>query len=287
MALDALWDEPPARLHPVAWMGRSLSALEARAPAGDAARLAYGTGVALGLPLAWAGLGWLLERLVPWPVQALALKPAFAGRALLDAAGRVEAELRADRLEAAREGLRWLVSRPTADLEAGLVAAAAIESLAENFVDSWVAPLAAYGLFGLAGAYAYRAANTADAMWGYHAPAYEWLGKSAARLDDLLNWLPARGGAVLLLLAGRRRLAALVAWRHDAGRTASPNAGQPMAVAAGELGVRLEKRGHYVLNGAGPPPTVRELAAARRLVRRAMLLAAGGALLLRGVRRRG
>ena len=84
------------------------------------------------------------------------------------------------------------------------MSSAAIESLAENFVDSWLAPLCAYSLFGLPGAYAYRAANTADAMWGYRAPRYEWLGKGVARLDDLLNWLPARVGALLLCIAGPR-----------------------------------------------------------------------------------
>jgi adenosylcobinamide-phosphate synthase len=93
------------------------------------------------------------------------------------------------------------VSRRTDDLDSGLIASAAIESLAENYVDSWLAPLAAYSLFGLGGALAYRAANTADAMWGYRSAEYEWLGKGAARLDDVLNWLPARLGGLLLAAA--------------------------------------------------------------------------------------
>ena len=141
--------------------------------------------------------------------------------------------MRSGRVEEARRDLRWLVSGPTADLKhAGLVAAAAIESLAENFVDAWVAPLLAYALFGLGGAYAYRAANTADAMWGYRGSRYEWLGKATARLDDLLNWVPARVGALVMLGVGPRRAAAVEVWRRDARLTASPNAGQPMAVAA-------------------------------------------------------
>jgi adenosylcobinamide-phosphate synthase len=182
--------------------------------------------------------------------------------------------------------LTWLVSRPTAELDAALIAAAAIESLAENLVDSWVAPLAAYACFGLPGAYAYRAANTADAMWGYRTPTYAWLGKPAARLDDLLTWLPARLGALLLVVAGPRRGAALAAWRRDAGCTQSPNAGQPMAAAAGQLGVRLEKRGHYTLFAEAPPPSSEDLAAARRLVGRAMLLLAGLMLVLTRARAR-
>ena len=151
LVIDACVGEMPPVVHPVVWMGRVLDWLEARAPTGRRAQFVYGVGVALGLPLAWGSVGWGLERLMPWPVQALGLKATFAGRALLDAARRVEDALRADRLDQARAELRWLVSRPTADLDAELVAAAAIESLAENFVDSWLAPLLAYALVASAG----------------------------------------------------------------------------------------------------------------------------------------
>ena len=228
-------------------------------------------------------LGWSVERLAPWPVQALALKATFAGRVLLEAGRRVEDALQRGGLDQARQDLRWLVSRPTGDLDAGLVAAAAIESLAENLVDSWVAPLAAYGLFGLGGAYAYRAANTADAMWGYRSAHYEWLGKAIARLDDVLNWLPARLGALALFildLAAQKRSRSGV---RDAHLTASPNAGQPMAVAAGQLDVRLEKPRHYTLHAEADLPAVRHLAAARRVTFRAMLLRAALLVLVRRV----
>jgi adenosylcobinamide-phosphate synthase len=290
LLLDVLFGEPPERFHPVVWMGRALAWLEVHAPrtrttlaapervddvATTPARLGYGAIGALGSAAAWACAAALLERLAPWwPVQALLLKPTFAGRALLDAAAGVELSLRASHLAEARRGLNALVSRPTAELSPSLVAAAAIESLAENLVDSWVAPLLAYTCFGLAGAYAYRAANTADAMWGYRTPGYEHLGKVAARLDDLLTFVPARLGALLLAMAGPRPLASLTVWRRDARRTTSPNAGQPMAAIAGQLNVRLEKPGQYVLNAAAPEPSVPELAAARALVARAMLLAA-------------
>lgn len=274
LLLDLLWGEPPAGVHPVVWMGRALTWAERRAPRGDVTRLVYGTAVAIGLPLAWGVLARGVERVAPWPVRALVLKPTFAGQGLLAAAGRVEAALRLNHVELARQSLRWLVSRPTEDLDVGLVCAAAIESLAENFVDSWLAPLLAYAFLGLSGAYGYRAINTADAMWGYRSPRYLWLGKGAARLDDVVNWLPARCGALLLWLVAGRKADALAVWWRDAGRTASPNAGQPMAVAAGALGVCLEKRGHYALQPHAPVPGVHDLAPARRLVRRAMALAA-------------
>ncbi len=286
VGMDELYGEPPDVIHPVVWMGRALAWLETHAPRRDAARLAYGSAVGLGLPAAWGCLAGLVERVAPWPVQALVLKPTFAGRALIEAAGRVEDALEAGCLGEARQELRALVSRPTAELDGQLASAAAIESLAENVVDSWVAPLVAYALFGLKGGYAYRAANTADAMWGYHTPRYEWLGKAAARLDDVLNWAPARLGMLFLLMSADRRRAALAAWWRDAGRTASPNAGQTMACVAGALEVRLEKRGHYLLNRTARLPGPRDIAHARRLVRTAMVFAAGAAVVLGGVRPR-
>jgi adenosylcobinamide-phosphate synthase len=282
LVVDVLMGEPRASLHPVVWMGRVLDWLELRAPRREPARLAYGACVAVGLPIAWGTLGWMVDRVAPWPAQALALKATFAGCALLDSAHRVEDALKSERIDDARTELKWLVSRPTDGLDASLVASAAVESLAENFVDSWLAPLMAYSLMGLGGAYAYRAANTADAMWGYHIATYEWLGKPAARLDDLLNWLPARIGALLLVVAGPRPRSALDAWRRDAHLTASPNAGQSMAAAAGQLNVRLEKTGHYVLHAAAAPPSVQQLEAARNLIARVMLLASVLCLALRG-----
>ncbi len=280
LLLDALIGEPPAAAHPVVWMGWLLGWLERRAPRSDPARFAYGLAAAVGLPLLWGALGWAAERRIPWPLQALTLKPAFAGRALLQAGRAVEAALDRQDLAAARAGLRALVSRPTADLGEDLVAAAAVESLAENVTDSWVAPLLAYALGGLGTAYAYRAANTADAMWGYHSADCEWLGKAAARLDDALSWLPARLAALALVAAADDRTRAIRGWRRDAGRTGSPNAGQTMAAMAGALNVRLEKRGAYVLNAAARCPTAGDIAEARRLVRRAMVLSAMLALVL-------
>ncbi len=262
-------------------MGTLLDWLEARAPSGERARFVYGVTVALGLPLAWGVLGRCLTTVAPWWVEAVALKSTFAGRSLLEAGRRVEEDLGIGDVDRARVDLRWLVSRRTDNLDRGLIAAAAIESLAENFVDSWLAPLAAYSVFGLGGALAYRAANTADAMWGYRSAEYEWLGKGAARLDDVLNWLPARLGGLLLVMAGPRPRTALTVWRRDACLTASPNAGQTMATVAGHLGVRLAKSGQYVLHAEGRMPLASDVGAARRLVRCAMLLAAALCLIAR------
>jgi adenosylcobinamide-phosphate synthase len=131
--------------------------------------------------------------------------------------------------------------------------AATIESAAENASDSFVAPLFWFSLLGLPGAMFYRAVNTLDAMIGYHGR-YEWLGKASARLDDLLNWVPARLTATFLLVGGAltgldAKRGARVLWR-DGAKTESPNAGRPMAAMAGLLGVELAKPGHYLLGDA-------------------------------------
>ncbi len=197
-------------------------------------------------------------------LEALALKTTLALRGLATAASAVASDLERGDLAAARASVgRDLVSRPTTALDDTGVASAAIESVAENLTDSIVAPLAFYAVLGLPGAALYRAINTADAMIGYRDGDLEHFGKAAARLDDLLNLVPARLAALVLvvgaMIAGADARRAFAVMRRDRRRTASPNAGWTMAAMAGALDVALEKPGHYVL-GDGPPPRARDIA---------------------------
>jgi adenosylcobinamide-phosphate synthase len=283
-AIDLLAGEPPNRLHPVAWIGTLIERLVTRAPSSEQAAFAYGVALAAGVPCLTAAAALVVEcaaGCVPAPLDAvalaLALKPSFALRALLGAGSSVEARLAAGDVEGARGALSALVSRETATLDAGLVVAAAIESLAENLGDGLAGPLLAYAVAGLPGAWAYRALNTLDSMVGYHGR-FEWLGKASARLDDLANLLPARVAALALVvaapLAGGSARDALRAAVRDHALTASPNAGWPMSAAAGAIGVRLEKLEHYALNPDGRAPTTDDLRRARTLT------AAAGALLI-------
>ncbi|MFN8533015.1 MAG: adenosylcobinamide-phosphate synthase CbiB [Dehalococcoidia bacterium] len=276
-AIDALLGEPPAVVHPVVWMGKAIGvaegALQRGSPlvqlfggallAGGGAAICYAGGVAI--DRLTAGRVWLL------PLRALVLKCCLAWRALDLAAARVEVSLGVGDLAGARDGLRWLVSRETVGLSAEQVAAAAVESVAENFSDSLIGPALAYSAGGLGGALAYRWLNTADAMIGYRGR-YEWIGKTAARLDDFANLVPARLAALLLIAAGPDRRAGLMALGRDRGQTASPNAGWPMAAMAGLLGRALEKPGHYRLNAGAPAPDAADIAAARRTARLAWLI---------------
>ena len=272
LALDLMWGEPPLWAHPVVLVGRVIAALERVAPSSPRAALMHGA-LLVALPAAGAALaGATAARPRPSLLRACfavwLLKTTFALRDLDRAALRVERALRDHDVDQARNELRSLVSRQTADLDEQLVASAAIESVAENLCDSYVAPLFWYRLGGLPAALAYRVVNTADAMVGYRGR-YEFLGKVAARLDDLLNYVPARLSAIALASAAplvrARSTAALTGGAREHARTASPNAGWPMATAAAALAVRLEKSGHYRF-GSGDLPTVEDVGRARLLL---------------------
>ncbi|MET0486093.1 MAG: CobD/CbiB family cobalamin biosynthesis protein, partial [Candidatus Rokuibacteriota bacterium] len=149
----------------------------------------------------------------------------------------------------------------------------AIESLAENLTDSFVAPLLFYLVFGLPGAFAYRALNTADSMLGYREGALEYFGKLAARLDDVANLIPARLSALALVVAaGRRAPDACAVMLGDHRRTSSPNAGWTMAAMSGALGVTLAKPGAYSL-GRGAEPGIADISRGLILMWRASAIA--------------
>lgn len=279
MLVDRWIGEPPNALHPVVWMGtciRWLAQTQWLTRRAAAFQWLWGAAVTLLVPLSFACGAWLLLRaLSPWPashliVSALMLKSTLSLDGLRKAGQSMSRALSAD-IDSARYALRHLCSRDPSELSQPQLIAATVESLAENTSDSVIAPLFYYALFGVPGAVAYRAVNTLDAMIGYHGR-YEYLGKVAARTDDVLNLIPARLTACLLLLAGawrrhdvQRGLRTLL---RDRARTESPNAGWPMSVMAGLLGVRLEKPAHYVLgDDVGAPLSAQTIDQTWRIVR--------------------
>lgn len=287
LAIDLAFGEAPSELHPVAGAGALIGAVRDRALARRGDELAAG-GLLVALPCVAALAAWALARRLPAPLALAAclylLKSSFALRALVAAGLRVADELDRGDLVAARESVRYLVSRPVGELDRAGVASAAIESLAENLNDSYVAPLLYHRALGAPASLLYRVVNTADAMVGYRGR-FERLGKIAARADDALGWLPARASAAALAAAapvvgldGRGAWSAAIA-QH--GRTASPNSGWPMAAAAGALRRTLVKAGHHRL-GSGPAPDSADIRAAARLVLAAALVATGAAALLGG-----
>ena len=298
LALDLVLRELPAAIHPVVWTGKLVSWLESLGPSdgGRTAAFAWGASMAVIVPALSAGLVWVaangLRELgsIPYLIGgALLLSTTFAVSGLARAASSVQEEMKVGNIAGARLGLESLVSRDASSLSPPLVAAAAIESVAENTTDSYIGPWLAFALFGLPGAFAYRALNTLDSMVGYRGR-YEYLGKASARLDDVVNLVLARLGAILILGAGALcRLPVGRGWNGAwKGRhlTESPNAGWTIGAMSGLLGAALEKPGYYRIGHGLGEPCARHIGISIRV---AYLVAALGlpvvtcALAMRGV----
>lgn len=252
---DWLWRRLP---HPVAWLGRLVAFgdrhLNREGASGAIRSIAGMIWLAVLLTVAIGG-GWLLERgLRALPLYdlwiAVVASTLIAQRSLYDHVARVRD---AETLEAGRAAVSMIVGRETARLDEAGIARAAIESGAENFSDGVVAPAFWFAIGGLPGLIAYKMVNTADSMIGHLSHRHRDFGWAAARLDDLLNLIPARLSALLIALAagaggGSPRKALDVAWR-DAATHRSPNAGWPEAAMAGALGIAL---GGPRIYAAGP-----------------------------------
>ena len=260
LLLDALLGEASNRFHPVAWLGNLISVeLKSEPAAGARRQFFFGmvmvilTCAAIAVPL-YFGTAWLLtlNPVIYVILSAYLLKNTFSLRGLWQAVQDVKLSLRGSDLEAARLKARALVSRDTSNLSGEQLMSAAVESCAENLCDSFIAPIFYFALFGLPGAIVYRIVNTFDAMVGYRGR-WEYTGKFAAMLDDVLNYIPARLSAILIVTAsGVCRANFIGSWRTlvaQHGRTDSPNAGWSMCAMAGSLGVVLEKSGGYRLTG--------------------------------------
>lgn len=269
----------PRRGHPVAAFGRAAGALERRMWRND--RLS-GAAYAVLCAGTAAGAAALAGRAVrPCAPLRAALTAActwsvLGGTSLAREARAVAAALEAGDIEAARARLPHLCGRDPEHLDAGQIARAVVESVAENTSDAVVGALvwgAAFGLPGLAG---FRAVNTLDAMVGHRSPRHLRFGWAAARLDDAAGWPGARLTAALAAAASAHPLDALRTWRQDAAAHPSPNAGPVEAAFAGGLHLRLGgtlsyagRTEHRPLLGAHfPPPTAADIPRAVALSRR-------------------
>jgi adenosylcobinamide-phosphate synthase len=274
LALDRLLGEPPASVHPVARFGAAMTALEQHTyrdgRGAGALHSLIGAGGA-------ATAGWGLQRVLGrGPSTAVAVAISVGGRMLTDEAAAVDRLLGAHDLAGARQRIRSLVGRDTADLGTDQLARATIESLAENTVDAVTAPLVWATLGGAPAVLAHRAINTLDAMVGHRDDRYLRFGWASARADDVANWLPARLSALgIAVLAWSRAADVIGIVRRDAGQHPSPNGGIIEAAFAAALGIslggtnvyrgRVEARG---VLGDGRSATPADIAPAIILARR-------------------
>jgi adenosylcobinamide-phosphate synthase len=275
------WFGEPRRAHPLVAFGALASRIEKRLNTGRRGR-------PLGL-VAWLAavappvvLAAFLCALLPWPLawalHVALLWFALGARSLEEHIAPIARALVERDLVAARALTARIVSRDTADADATALARAACESALENGNDAIFGALFWFALAGGPGALAFRLANTLDAMWGYRTPRFLRFGWAAARIDDVLNWIPARLTATSYALLGDTRVA-LRCWREQARRWESPNAGPVMAAGAGSLNVLLGGAAVYhgaveerPALGAGAPPRAQDVVAALRLVERTTIL---------------
>jgi len=262
LAADAVIGDPDwlwRRLaHPVAIVGRAIAALDRvlnREAWSSARRKFFGIVTILLLVIAALIVGYAIEAIIPPGVAGnivlgLLASMLIAQKSLHQHVARVHAAFITGGLTAAREAVSLIVGRDPNSLDESGVSRAAIESCAENFSDGVVAPTFWLALLGLPGLLAYKAINTADSMIGHRSDKYRDFGWASARLDDLVNLVPARIAGLLLALAAplaRGSIAlALKTMRRDARQHRSPNAGWPESATAGALGIKLAGPRRYV-----------------------------------------
>jgi adenosylcobinamide-phosphate synthase len=301
MGIEAAFGWPEAlhrRIgHPVTWAGHLIRLTDQqfnRASDSDTARRLRGIGVALGIAGISYGLADLLVALLPGGWMGMVLTgvlawPLVATRSLHDHVARVARPLAQGDLAGARAAVAMIVGRDPETLDAAGVARAALESLAESTSDGVVAPLFWGALLGLPGMAAYKAINTMDSMIGHLTPRHADFGWAAARIDDVVNLIPARASGLIFVATARAdwRRALSVMWA-DAGHHRSPNAGWPEAALAGALDVRLSGPRVYDgkwsadpwVNDGAPDPTPADLARGLALYRGGMALCAALLLVL-------
>ena len=255
LLIDAATGDPPwlyRRVrHPVAVLGKLAEVAERALYAPSPRWRSVAGGVATVAVVVSAGVvvAWLIDRFLVarwtngWVVEAVLASSLLAFRGLHDHAGAVARGLEQS-LAAGRDAVSHVVGRDPASLDEAGTARGAIESVAENFSDGVVAPVFWYALAGLPGLLAYKAVNTLDSMIGHRTERYRHFGTAAARLDDIVNWLPARLAglyfvAAAWLLPGANGARAWRVMIRDAGRHRSPNAGWQEAAVAGALDFAL------------------------------------------------
>ena len=245
---DWLWRRAP---HPVVWIGNGIGWLERRLNREDRSKRERKRAGVLTVILL-VGLALLLGALLSdllhghWVgllIEALIASTLIAQRSLYQHVARVHRAFAEGGLSAARQAVAMIVGRDPERLDEAGVTRAAIESTAENFSDGIVAPVFWLALLGLPGLIAYKAINTADSMIGHRTDRYIDFGWAAARLDDLVNLIPARISGVLVAfaapIAGGSPITSLRIMMRDARKHRSPNAGWPESAMAGALGIAL------------------------------------------------
>jgi len=264
LGLDFTFGDPKNRYHPTAWIGRIIARLTPLSKNKNPQLEKFGGIFIIIIPVVVVvsllqildlGISILTTDWITITATSVAgiilLKSTIAIRGMERYALAVMTSLENENLDSARTNLSMIVKRNTADLDKNHVISGVLESVSENTVDGITGPLFYYAIFGLPGAFVYRIINTADSMIGYKSDMFKNIGWFAATCDTILNYIPSRLTGLIMIIS-----AAILQnnWKEsykimlrDGKKTASPNAGYPMAALAGALETKFEKLDHYSL----------------------------------------
>lgn len=277
--IDILFGELPSSIHPVVMMGKTITLLKNFLKKYN--NKITGILITIAVLIIFVSIFSLIIEIakinyfVYLLLSAFLLSTTFAIKSLLNSVMQVKIDLDTD-LNRAKNSISYLVSRNTSNLTETEVISAAIETLTENITDSVIAPLIYTFIFGILGGVSYRVINTLDAMVGYKNPENINIGWFPARLDDLLNYIPARITGFLIVIAA---LILRMDWKRsykimmrDARKPPSPNSGYSMAAAAGALNIQLKKQDCYVLGDDIKPLTTETISETILLTKITILL---------------
>ena len=292
LLLDFLIGDPKTKYHPTAWIGKLIAVLVPFSRNNSPKKELFGgilivfVVVAIVSTLLVAldfGISLLtidiVSLVVSIAVGSILLKTTIAIRGMQKHALAVVDALEKDDLDSARNHLSMIVKRNTKHLDKNHISSAVLESVSENTVDGITGPLFYYAIFGLPGAFVYRAINTIDSMVGYKTSLFRNIGWFGANCDTILNYIPSRlTGLVMILSAlilGYNWKESFYIMRRDGKKLESPNAGFPIAALAGALGTKLEKINYYAVGDGNIEFTKSHIISAIRLMKVSSILFCG------------
>ena len=292
LLLDFLVGDPKTKYHPTAWMGKLIASLVPFTKSNSAKRELIGgiflvsiTVITICAVLAVLDIGInlltidIVTLIISIAIGSILLKTTIAIRGMQKHALAVVDAVEEGDLDSARNHLSMIVKRDTKNLDKNLILSGVLESVSENTVDGVTGPLFYYAIFGLPGAFVYRAINTIDSMVGYKTSLFKNVGWFGAKCDTVLNYAPSRlTGLVMILSAlvlGYNWKESLYIMRRDSRKLESPNAGFPMAALAGALGARLEKMDYYTIGNGSVEFTKSHVVSAITLMKVSSILFCG------------
>ena len=292
LLLDFLIGDPKTKYHPTAWIGKLIAVLVPFTRNNSPKKELFGgilivfavvaivstllVALDFGISLLTIDVVSLVVSIV---VGSILLKTTIAIRGMQKHALSVVDALEKDDLDSARNHLSMIVKRNTKHLDKNHISSAVLESVSENTVDGITGPLFYYAIFGLPGAFVYRAINTIDSMIGYKTSLFRNIGWFGANCDTILNYIPSRlTGLVMILSAlilGYNWKESFYIMKRDGRKLESPNAGFPIAALAGALGTKLEKINYYAVGDGNIEFTKSHIISAIRLMKVSSILFCG------------